>query len=262
MYNILPFVLIIISLVVIIIIVVRKFPVIANLDVDTIPEEKEAKFKEQIVGTRIKRNFVKWTSKVSKFFRWINRKIIGYSSQLYNKLVDLRDSYDEEDSVSKQEKNEKISKIFEELNSLNEKEDFLKYETKLIDIIELDSKNTKAFEKLGDIYYENKRDSEAKRTYEHMLKILGNEDNETRAEINFNLANVSKNKDDLEQALFYIKEALRIIPNNPRFLDTMLEISIIKKDKVLANSTFKKLEKVNPENRKLDEWKKKMAGLE
>jgi hypothetical protein len=63
MYNIIPLILILLSLGIMAIIIVRKFPALANLDVDNIPAEKEAKFKEQIISNRLKRSFIKWGSK-------------------------------------------------------------------------------------------------------------------------------------------------------------------------------------------------------
>jgi hypothetical protein len=61
--------------------------------------------------------------------------------------------------------------------------------------------------------------------------------------------------------LLNARKALEIEPNNPRYLDTILEISIIKKDKVLANETYKRLKEVNPENQKLAEIKEEIAEL-
>ena len=46
MFNIIPLVLILLSLGVIIIIVLRKFAVLANLDVDSIPAEREARVRD------------------------------------------------------------------------------------------------------------------------------------------------------------------------------------------------------------------------
>ena len=50
MFNIIPLLLILLSFGVIIYIVVKKFSILANLDVDSIPAEREAKFKEKIIN--------------------------------------------------------------------------------------------------------------------------------------------------------------------------------------------------------------------
>ena len=69
MYNIIPLFLILISLFAIIIIIIRKFSVLASLDVSTIQSEKEAMFKEQIIGNRLKRNIIRYTSKIKNFLK-------------------------------------------------------------------------------------------------------------------------------------------------------------------------------------------------
>ncbi|MCG2695403.1 hypothetical protein L6248_00495 [Candidatus Parcubacteria bacterium] len=69
MYNIIPLIIILISLLVIIIVVSRKFSVLASLDLESIPAEKEARFKERIISSRLKRNFVRWGSKTIRFIR-------------------------------------------------------------------------------------------------------------------------------------------------------------------------------------------------
>jgi len=58
-----------------------------------------------------------------------------------------------------------------------------------------------------------------------------------------------------------IKRSLEKHPNNPRYLDTMIEISIINKDKISALEAFDKLKEANPDNKKLEEWKKEIRKL-
>ena len=94
------------------------------------------------------------------------------------------------------------------------------------------------------------------------MRLLGKNDIDKKAEIYFNLALVHKEADQLSEAREKLSEALKISPNNPRYLDTMLEISIMKKDKILAQSTYDKLAEVNPENKKLKEWERKIEEME
>ena len=57
MLNIVVWTLVILSLAVILFIIIRKFPALAILNVDNIPGEKEAKFKEKIIRQRVERDF-------------------------------------------------------------------------------------------------------------------------------------------------------------------------------------------------------------
>ena len=54
-YDIIPLVITIVCLVGIIVIIVRKFPVLASIDIESIKSEREAKQKEKIIASRLER---------------------------------------------------------------------------------------------------------------------------------------------------------------------------------------------------------------
>ena len=104
--------------------------------------------------------------------------------------------------------------------------------------------------------------TEAKQTFEHILKLMEDSEDLTEiAEIHFNLSLVNQALNNLDEALGNIKRALGIEPNNPRYLDTRLEISIINKDKILALNTYDKLKKAISEIKKLKDFKKQIDEL-
>lgn len=262
MYNIVPLILILVSLVAIFFIISKKFSLLASVDVDSIPKEKEAKVKEQIISDRIKRNFVKWNAKFFKFAKFVLEKLAIFFKWIYKRLHEARDDYKTAATLEKGDIEETTGDILEEVRNLIDEEDYEKAEKKLIDIIGLDSKNIRAFEELAELYFKKKDYNEAIQTFEHVLKLSENDTEYTGvAEVLYNLALVSKEKEDLEGALDYIKDALKIEANNPRYLDTMLEISIMNKDKISALEAFKKLEEVNPDNQKLEELNEQIKEL-
>ncbi|HMB66134.1 MAG TPA: hypothetical protein VKO42_04615, partial [Patescibacteria group bacterium] len=118
MYNLIPLILIIASLIVIIVIVSRKFSLLANLDVDNIPGEKEAKFKENIAGTRIKRNLVKWNSKFSQVFSGAFQGLNSSLKNWYDKLFQIKENYEQQISAHKESQDEKITRLFREIEEL------------------------------------------------------------------------------------------------------------------------------------------------
>ena len=81
-------------------------------------------------------------------------------------------------------------------------------------------------------------------------------------EIYFSLAWVEKEIGDIDAALENIREALELEGNSPRFLDLILDLSIMKKDKELASVYLEKLASVNPENNKISDWQEKINSLE
>ena len=66
----------------------------------------------------------------------------------------------------------------------------------------------------------------------------------------------------LDESLEYTRQALDAEPNNPRYLDLILDLSIMRKDKNLARISWEKLSAANPDNKKLPEWLAKIEALE
>ncbi len=277
MYNLVPFILIITSLVVILVIVGRKFSVLAALDVDSIPEVKENKFKEQIISNRLKRNILKWTSRLRLFLANLKQKINNFLSSFYNKLLTTKEEYQAELKPQKEvlDIETKIEKLLKEAENLKKEEDYQAAEKKLIEVIKLDSKNLAAFKLLGEIYFANRQFKEARETFAHILRLQASGEEEkgfftpqekedfsaSAAQIYYNLALVEKALENLEAAVKNLAQALDLEPNNPRYLDTMIEISILNNDKVKAEKFLSQLKKVNPENQKLVVLEEKINAL-
>jgi tetratricopeptide (TPR) repeat protein len=275
MYNIIPLILILASLSVIIIIVVKKFSILANLNIETIQAEREARFKEQIISNRIKRNYYKYYGKILKVLRPAFDGISNFFKWSYAKLVEFKENYNREKKTAGPDSRQAISKLFSEAEDLEKSGALDKSESKYIEIISLDSKNFKAFKELGKLYFNRKDYNEAKQTFEHALKLLEHESLQSNADVQgknmnlnieiasiyFELTLVSRAMQNNDGALVSINRALSIEPNNPKYLDTKLEISIIKKDKISALEAYDKLKEVNPDNQKIENFKGQIDEL-
>lgn len=289
MYNIVPLILILLSLGVIIFVVIRKFPMLANIDMETMPAEKEAKIKEQIIGKRLKRNFFKWSSFFVRIVKPITKLMGDLFKAIHDKLVVLKEAYRKEPIIEDFDSSARVEKLFALFDELIKEEKFIEAEKKLIEIIGLDNKNIKAFKLLGGLYFSRKNYQEAIETFEYVLKLKEDDDayaqlsniiknaeisdvsradslkianiNIFRSQTYFDLSLVYMAMNRFDEALVSLKKALEIEPNNPRYLDTMLEISIIKKDKDLAEESYRRLAEANPENQKLVELKKQIEEI-
>lgn len=161
----------------------------------------------------------------------------------------------------------KISAWFSEAKESAKKGDFEKAEELLISIINLDHRYLPAFIELSDVYYELRKYLEVKQTLFHVLKVLSRKTNNdfsnyrAKKELYYTLANASKQLGDLDEAIDNLQEALELDSNNPRYLDLILELSIMKKDYALAESIFRRLTEVNPENKKLPELRIRIDKL-
>lgn len=277
MFDIIPFALIVVSLAIIMIIVSRKFTVLANLDLDTIQAEREAKFKEQIISNRFKRTFYMHQAKILRSILPAIGLIRNLFQSGYQKLSEYREEYKKEKTAKKEiDSTNIVNRLFVEVEDLLKDENLDAAEKKLIEIIGFDSKNAKAFKSLGEIYFEKKNYNEARETFGHVLRLLEKEvenvssggdnsekeaNSEILASIYFDLSLIEKESGNYGESIKNIDDALRIRPNNPRYLDTKIGISIIKKDKILALDAYEKLAEANPENQKLEDLKKQINDI-
>ncbi|OGF26365.1 hypothetical protein A2303_06055 [Candidatus Falkowbacteria bacterium RIFOXYB2_FULL_47_14] len=269
MFNIIPLILILLGLAAIIVIVVRKFSILANLDIDNIPAEREAKFKEQIIGKRMKRNFLKYYSRLARIIGPLGEAIGNLFKWLHERLLEFKENYNRE-KAAPVDTEAGIDRLFLEIEEAVKKSDWEGAEKRYIEIIAIDSQNVKAFRGLGLLYYNQKNYGEASQTLEHALKLLekkyeaegNNDDTNTQlAAIYFDLGEVDRITENYANAAANLDKALAIEPNNPRFLDGKLEISIAGKDKIGALEAYERMAAVNPENQKLAIFKEEIDKL-
>ena len=233
MFNIIPLILILVSLSVIIVIVVRKFSILASLDIDSIPAEREAKFKEQIISNRLKRSFFKYYHKLLKILKPLASGAQSAGRWLFKKLVEFKENYNRENAPLKSGA-ENPEKLFSEAADLMKSEDWDGAEKKFIEIISLDSRNYLAFRELGNLYFTRKDYNEAKQSFAHALRLIeqngggaDNGNNSLIACLYCDMAEVAHAMADPDETMAHIKKALQLEPNNPRYLDIKLEISIM-----------------------------------
>lgn len=249
-------------------IIIKKFPALAILDVANIPGEKETKFKQQIMKQRVDRDLARWRGRLGRIMLFLNRRFSNWLKSRQAQLKKIKTTHEVNARVPWAKKQKQIQGLLLAAEDLIKKEIFDKAEEKLVEVISLDQKNLPAFLSLGSLYESQKKWSEARQTYEHILKLERqyHDDKEiigdlTRQEIYFSLANIEMEVGEAEAALENIREALDLEPNNPRYLDLILNLSIMRKDKALAEEYWDKLAAVNPDNNKLTEWWKEIENL-
>jgi len=268
MLVIISWILIIIALTVLLIIVVSKFPALAILNVSNLPGEKEAKFKDQIIQTRVRRDLAVIGGFFGRIWLSLTKRLAGALKERQAQLKKIRTNYRANLKMPWLEKQKKIRELSALAKEALKKEDESGSEEKLLEIVSLDQKNLEAFFELGNLYERQKKWPEARETYKYALKLARQPRGEagisgdiTAQEIYFSLSGVEKETGDLAVALENIWEALELEPNNPRYLDLILDLSIMRKDKELAQESWEKLASVNPENQKLGEWREEIEKI-
>ena len=290
MYTILPLILIVASLAVIIYFTIKKFPALASLDVSNIPAEKEARIKQRILSSRLKRSILKWNTRFARIWRPLTDGFSNFFRWIYRQLIDLKEGYKIQPVVLPEDIEKNIQMLFEEAENLRRQNELAAVEKKLIEIISLEPKSIKAFKLLAQLYFERKELEEAKQTFEHILKLHeGDEEaheglaqiatrsgnleiakeeyltslgfDKQRSQTCYNLALVYEEMNNQPEALATVKQALLLEPMNPRYLDTALRLSIMLKDKEFALESYEALKKSNPDNQKLAEFNEQIGLL-
>jgi tetratricopeptide (TPR) repeat protein len=255
-YDIIPLGIVVLSLAGIIFVIIKKFPVLASINIESIKSEQEAIKKEKIVAERLSRKI----SSIGKFLYALLLPIGKFLKKLflnlYTKVLEWEKQYGKKKSVSLSDSEGEIKTLFfeaEECLRMGKLEDA---EQKCIGIIAIDHKNIEAYKKLGAIYVEQKNYENASETFKHILK-LDPDDVETLLD----LGELYKQRGENEEALANFKRAVEIEPGSPKNLDFLIEISIIVKNKDLAQKTLEKLREVNPENQKLAEFEERIKAI-
>lgn len=284
-----PIILVVISFSVMFYFVYRKFPQLTLLDVNAIPELKENKKKNEFLRKRIEKrtieNTKKWTERsqpLVRKFKQIQLAFRKYVGQVERTLLDeiRKEKLSRQSTEAKAAEKRSLHALLQDAYFSFEHEDYEAAEKKYISIISADSRNQEAYYGLGLVYLKKKQYSEAEETFNFLSQL---EHNDSRSL--FKLAELAEERGRAEEAIEYyqrcllledskaiifakiysllkelnqldsaseaIKQAVELEPQNPKYLDNFLEISIMLGHKKLAEEIFRELRMVNPENQKL-----------
>ncbi len=267
MWEKISFIISIFSLVALIFIIARKFPVLAVLNVENIPGEKEASFKKEIIKKRVDRDLNRLSGVFGNFLIKFKDRISNFLFFSEKNLKKIKNVYQKK-KISWADREKLIKEFFVSAKEAMESEDEALAEEKLLEIISLDPLNLKAFFELAHTYTELRKWAEAEQTFRHALKLAKKRKGEdifsgdlSTAEIHFSLAEMFLLADNISSAWNEAAEALDLEPKNPRYLDLILDLSIMKKDKNSAVNFLERLSVINPENTKLSDWQTKIEAL-
>ena len=269
LFYIIPLIIILISLSIIIFITIKKFPGLAAINVESIAQEKEAKVRNRIMVDRLNRIFLNLKKILSQALIPLIEILSSMGSNLYQKVKEL-----EKESFKKQplkiiDLNQEIKEKLESAEKYLASEELAKVEEICIAVLELDKKNLEAYEFLAEVYRRNKDYKKSRETLRYLIKLVNKSKVDIEASgLKHRLANYYANLGDIYQlegrnnyAVVNFQKAVDLEPINPRFLDLLLKISIIIKNKNLAKQVFNDLRKADPQNQKLAELEEEIDNL-
>ena len=255
MLNIILLIIIGLSLSAILVIVLRHWHEILVIRPETIPGEREKILKQTLVSERIKRIMrsklnpvvIIW-DQVYGFFHSVWHRWYGKTEKLAEKEKEKHFHQGSEVRLSAT-----LESLLDEAHKAAENGKFKEAEKRYLEAIKLDSKNIEAYRGLGEMYATQKQYAEAKEIYNFLIKLNSVSVNR-KSDYYFNLSSIYKLEGKNSEAYNYALQALELVPNNPRYLDFIIDLSIIEGDKVGARKYVARLKEVNPENQKSAVW--------
>ncbi len=300
MFDILFLSIIVISLGVVLFIVIRKFPQMANLDIDNLPEEKIYQKKKEIINKRIDESSNLLKKKIFAFLVPLRRKIWGklqLQFRIYVGKIERLLHHEEilkikieNQNATPEDREQKLVQLISDGEQYLKNGNYEEAEERFIAAIKNDAKSTGAYRGLADTYFAKNAIEEAKQTYQFLVKIKPDDDYAL-----VKLAEIEESQGNLEDAISYyqqtvllndsfsprfyhlaelllkvgqpqvakeaILQAVELEPQNPKYLDFLIEIAIICVDKTLALKGYNELRLVNADNHKLNIFKDRIHKI-
>jgi len=293
MFNILFLLVVLICLGVIGFIIWKKTPQLSNLDVDNLPQEKTSRKKHEIISKRIEARGQETRAKIGEKLRPLDK--IWRQSQLkfrvyvgkIERLIhheDMIKNKQEQSLLSPEEKDNKLKNLIQDGEQNLQLGNLDKAEYAFIAAIKMDVKSAAAYRGLAEVYLKKDSVEEAKQTFMFLLQLEPEND-----AVMVRLAEMAESVNNIDEAIEYyqravvandslsprfahltdlllkvnqplvakeaILQAVELEPQNPKYLDLLIETAILCQDKKLATQAYQNLRLVNPENSKLADFK-------
>lgn len=272
------------------IIIVRKFPELVVLNVETAPEKRTAQAKKKLLERRLKRVYSEWRTRTARKIKPFMSLAGGIFANWQRRLLEIYERLRPRPETAV-ERDERVKEFLARGRKFLKNEQYDEAEKVFIETLKLDRRNIEAFRGLGDCYIGLREYKHARETYEFLLKLIGEDagihtklgaiahslGDWSRAEEEYlrsaalapdvaktyaDLGFTYQSMREMERAAANFLRAVELEPNNPRYLDFLLEVSILMGNLSLALETFEKLRAVNPGNNKLSKFRKKIRSLQ
>lgn len=258
MFSIIAYSLLGLSLLGLAVIAIRKFPQISLIDTGSIPQEREAKQKHEIVKRRVERMLAEgWQARAAKVTP-IFGALQAWFRRQYGKIQALEQQMEKGMPVLVMDQPTHVQALFNEIESLVGAGKHAEAEKKYIEIISIDRRNLAAYRGLGEAYMAMKQFELARETFAFLAKAYraeAGEDATAKAEaakMHYASALACKGLEDMVCVRQAMGSAAELEPSNPKYLDLLLEACILTGDKVKAKEVFNAFRTANPENQKLE----------
>lgn len=247
------------ALVVLVGIALRHMPKLRVLNVETDARVKSRQKKEELILKRLTRGSApaaklgKAAAVFGKEMRRVGRRSIHRLRALEAHYQDLKRKGNLEGSLSQ----DKLAKALDEASGLVKEEEWAQAEKKYIEIISLNPKEVKAYEHLGRLYTKMKQFDQADQCLRFATKLRPKD-----ASVRASLGELYMQEEQWTRALEELGKAIEKRPGNPKYLDRYIETALQLRDVSAVKRALEQLEGVNPENKKIEEFKERLEALQ
>lgn len=280
-------IILLVSLALLVRIIWRRLPELKVLDISTIPAEQQDSNKKSILEAKFLRQKKTADKKISRIVNPVKDYLSDLAAKVQASIVVLEKKYKRQGEVE-EVRTKSINELFAEAKAKISASDYSGAEKELIEVISRDKKNLEAYELLFDIYRLSKSYSQAEEIIRYLIKLKSlkyrknknvdplkkekiedtevevletvDVDDELAGYYN-DLAGIYELTDKKDKALDAYLKANAILPNNPKFLDKVIDLAIGAGDKGLAKKTYKRFKEINPENAKLEQFREALEKL-
>ncbi len=248
------------GLVVFFTILARKIPQLRVLNVESIPQERTKRIKEQLILQRFDRVGREKISGVAKTAATTVGSVSRVGRRAVQKLYKLEQYYQRvkraADEGTRAMDTVAVQRLLDEAEAFVRDDETVQAEKRYIEIISHHPKHVKAYEGLGNLYLQNRQYDQARETLLFTLR-LSPEDPSVR----LSLAELEEKTGDGRAVVEHLRAAVELRSNNPRFIDRYTEAALSAKMLDDAKKGIDRLKEANPENQKIAEFEERYKAL-
>jgi len=269
-------------------IILKKLPEVSNLDIASMQADKQGRARMNILEAKLSRSGKKLRTELNKVAGPVFGLIGGRLKRLRETVAAWEEKYKQKPKKEKVQP-KTLDELFAEIDELVAKDDLAGAEKKSIEVIARNKKNAKAYEALGNIYFTSQSWDQAEEIYKYLIKLalLGDKKKSRTADLiksqkledletsflgvievdpkiaiyYYRLGEVFESNERWDKALDSFLKSSTVEPNNPKYLDKIIELAIKVGDSGLAKKTYRHLKKINPENSKVEEYKEELDKI-
>lgn len=254
-----PLIILVVAIVVIVLLALKHLNEVSAIDVSTDPKRNVRDQKMNMYVKRISRLGSERTKTAKTAADTVSRGFKKTVKGFYKRAQALERHYKRLQKETQQgvagtrEVRESLRK---EAVELVEKGSYAAAEQRLIELLSLDQKNPDVYEILGNLYVKMRQWDQAKQTFQYAHALVPDD-----ASIITSLGELAMRDGETKEAVSFFNTAVDLKPNNPKYLDFLIESSILADNRKLALKGLKLLKKSNAENKKIPEFENRIYSM-